>query len=106
MARVLLIDCEHKNARELVQDLQKHGHAVSVCKDPSELAKMADLCFEDFDIFVFVLSGDIRVDGPALEYLVSRSVLLQMILCVSFIYLGPRVQLNFERRGVRFLYAA
>jgi DNA-binding response OmpR family regulator len=105
VARLLLIDSDERHAKALADALERHQHSVvaSVSRESvPTLLKSGD----DFDLVIFYASLNIDKDLRTLSEITRSqgSGMTPIVLYVARLYQGPRLRLEIERRGVRFIH--
>ena len=105
MARILLIDSDPIHSQDCTDALKQQGHVVTTC--PAEMFDPSRRKVVGFDIAIVNLTAGRREEWRALdaacEFQATRTA-RPMILGVCTPYRGPRLKLNVERKGARFVY--
>lgn len=105
MARIVLVGFNEAFGKELSQCLKNQHHATTVCARGDE-AWMKDFA-TDLKLVMLNFTRNAPEDWEALKRISkakTESAAGPMILCVANRYLGPKMELEIERRGARIVY--
>jgi DNA-binding response OmpR family regulator len=106
MAAILLIDVRETLSSELVQFLRSRQHSVSVCPTVGAAIKDLRASRSSYDVVILNMSHNHGTDWKTLEEIhqfLQFNPIAPPILCLSTVYWGPRMQLDIERKGARFV---
>ena len=107
MAKVLLIGSDEQRATALARVMEQQQHFVTVCAERRPALEELKANGGGFDVVILDLSADRREDWRVLDQICGRVAVktsAPAILCYSLVYRGPRMRLEAERRGARFIY--
>ena len=104
MARVLLLDSDESNARELSVYLEGQQFSVKVCSDSKDAVDVLKRDQNDFEVLILDISRNRREDWEALDSLrrlTKPGIPGPGILCLAGPDNGPHVILKAESKGAR-----
>jgi|GEM_PF-1827214 DNA-binding response OmpR family regulator len=107
MTRILLLDSNQTHARDLALALKRHRCSVTICASRRDAIIELKRNSAGFDVVILDLSANRPEDWATfdqIQKLTWMSVPTPMIVCFSTIYRGPKMNLEVERRGARFVY--
>ena len=109
MATILLIGSERVDQENLASTLRKHGHEVLVADNSRQLITDWNARLSSVELVVFDITHLNDDSGRQLRSICQLSRpdgFPVLVLCVSRSYRDPRFELDIERLGARFVYAA
>jgi DNA-binding response OmpR family regulator len=107
MAEILLVKFDKVTVERLAEFLQRRGHCITTHSGDESLAQTLRGYSRGFDLVILDVACDEAVTRKhiaAVRAIREKRGPRPMLLCVSWVYRGPRFELELERQGARVVY--